>query len=376
MTHVLAGPYCAYQLALLGADVIKIEDPAEPDMARGRGSDPELAARGLGINFQTQGGQKRGLGLDLKSPEGVETLKALVAQSDVLIENYRPGALAALGLGYAEVCKINPGLIYCSISGLGQEGVRPRAYDNTIQAATGIMARTGSPQAPIKAGASMVDYASGMAAALAITTSLYERTSTGRGRHIDCSMFDVALTFLAPEAATAVHQGPSGPSVKEAGLGCYQTLDGHLMLGAFNVRQNHRLWTYLGDEAFAALDSWQALWAAAPAMRKRLETALATRSAQDWEEALNQIGVPAAKVVSLDEAVRSAAGQDLLYPLPSADEGLAEVRAPGLPFKLDGQRGTAQARPPRLGEHTDEILAEFGFDAATISFLKTRGAVA
>lgn len=374
MTHVLAGPYCAYQLALLGADVVKIEAPDDPDAARGRGGDPELAARGLGVNYQTQGGGKRALALNLKAPNGRAVLKALAARADVLVENYRPGAMAGLGLGPDALRAENPRLIYCSISGFGQDGERPRAYDNTIQAASGIMARTGGAGAPVKTGASMVDYATGMAAAFAVVTALYERERTGLGRHIDCAMFDVAMTFLAPEAAGALHEGPASPPVREAGLGCYPTREGDLMLGAFNPRQNRRLWSWLGDEAFAAIEDWPGLWAAAPAMRERLRTVLRERTAAEWEEALSEIGVPAARVATLDEAVRAQPWRRFFRPLP-AEPGLAPVHAPGLPFRFDDAPERTPRAAPRVGEHTDAVLRDYGFDDEAVARLHEEGTV-
>ena len=188
ITHVLAGPFAAYQLAVLGADVIKVEHPDEPDQSREGGTDRALNRRNMGTSFLTQGSNKKSITLDLKTEAGREILKKLVARADVLVENYRPGAFEALGLGYEALLKINPRLIYCSISAFGQDGVRREqtAYDHVIQATSGIMASTGTEEVnPIKIGAPAVDYATGTMGAFALASALFQRERTGQGQHID-----------------------------------------------------------------------------------------------------------------------------------------------------------------------------------------------
>ena len=175
VTHVLAGPFAAYQLAVLGADVIKIDDPNDPDQSRSSGSDKELNRRQMGTGFLTQGSNKRAITLDLKTEHDREILKKLVATADVFVENYRPGAFAALGLGYEDLAKINPRLIYASFSAFGQEGPRGQqtAYDHVIQATSGIMAMTGTKEVnPVKFGSPAIDYATGMTGAFALSAAL------------------------------------------------------------------------------------------------------------------------------------------------------------------------------------------------------------
>ena len=164
VTHVLAGPFAAYQLAVLGADVIKVEHPDDPDQSRSAGTDKALNNKQMGTSFLAQASNKRSIALDLKKPADREVLKKLVATADMFVENYRPGAFEALGLGYDELSKINPRLIYASFSAFGQNGPRgpQTAYDHVIQATSGVMAATGSPEAnPIKFGAPVIDYATG-----------------------------------------------------------------------------------------------------------------------------------------------------------------------------------------------------------------------
>src|SRR5947207_3291987 len=200
ITHVLAGPFAAYQLAVLGADVIKVENPDEPDQRREGGTDRALNRRNMGTSFLTQGSNKRSITLDLKQEAGREILKRLVKGADVLVENYRPGAFAALGLGYEALLAINPRLIYCSISAFGQDGVRREqtAYDHVIQATSGIMASTGTEEVnPIKIGAPAVDYAAGTMGAFALASALFQRERTGKGQHIDLAMLGVAMMLQA-----------------------------------------------------------------------------------------------------------------------------------------------------------------------------------
>ena len=195
VTHVLAGPFAAYQLAVLGADVIKVEHPDDPDQSRGAGTDKELNRRNMGTAFLTQASNKRSITLDLKQARDRDILKKLVATADVFVENYRPGAFDALGLGYDSLAAINPRLIYASFSAFGQEGPRgvQTAYDHVIQATSGIMAMTGTPEVnPVKFGSPAVDYATGMTGAFALSAALFQRERTGKGQRIDMAMLDVA----------------------------------------------------------------------------------------------------------------------------------------------------------------------------------------
>src|SRR6185312_5056811 len=210
ITHVLAGPFAAYQLALLGADVIKVEHPDDPDQSRTVGSDKALNRRNMGTAFLTQGSNKRSITLDLKQEKDRETLKKLVATADVFVENYRPGAFEALGLGYEALAKINPRLIYASFSAFGQKGPRgpQTAYDHVIQATSGIMAMTGTPEAnPVKFGSPAVDYATGMSGAFALSAALFQRERTGKGQRIDMAMLDVALMLMSSHLTGYLRNG-------------------------------------------------------------------------------------------------------------------------------------------------------------------------
>src|SRR5438874_508866 len=210
VTHVLAGPFAAYQLAVLGADVIKVDDPNDPDQSRSSGTDKELNGAQMGTGFLTQGSNKRAITLDLKTERGREILKKLAATADVFVENYRPGAFEALGLGYEDLAKINPRLIYASFSAFGRTGPRREqtAYDHVIQATSGIMAMTGSKDVhPIKFGSPAIDYATGMTGAFALSAALFQRERTGRGQRIDMAMLDVAMILMSSHLTGYLRHG-------------------------------------------------------------------------------------------------------------------------------------------------------------------------
>ena len=254
-THVLAGPFAAYQLGVLGADVIKIEDPNDPDQSRGVAAPTRRStSRSMGTSFLTQASNKRSVALDLKQERDRDILKELVTTADVFVENYRPGAFEALGLGYDALSKINPRLIYASFSAFGQNGPRGQqtAYDHVIQATSGIMAMTGTKDVhPVKFGAPAVDYMTGMTGAFALSAALYQREKTGKGQRIDMAMLDVAMILMASHVTgylrNGAHPKPHGNRHPHATNGAFAAKDGALvMLGASNIRQQKRLWKLLG----------------------------------------------------------------------------------------------------------------------------------
>src|SRR5438132_10880216 len=217
VTHVLAGPFATYQLAVLGADVIKVEHPDDPDQSRGAGTDKALNRANLGTAFLTQASNKRSITLDLKAEKDREILKKLVTTADVFVENYRPGALEALGLGYETLAKVNPWLIYASFSAFGHTGPRREqtAYDHVIQATSGIMAMTGTKDVhPVKFGSPAIDYATGMTGAFALASALFQRERSGRAQRIDMAMLDVAMILMSSHLTgylrNGVHPKPHG----------------------------------------------------------------------------------------------------------------------------------------------------------------------
>ncbi|WP_423918974.1 CaiB/BaiF CoA transferase family protein [Frigoribacterium sp. 2-23] len=388
MTNVLAGPYAAYQLALLGADVIKVETPHGGDLARQLGASAELNQRLLGASFLAQNAQKRSLTVDLKTAGGADVLRRAVAESDVLLENFRPGVLERLGFGWDVLHGINPRLVYAAISGFGQTGpLRSKpAYDQIIQGSSGMMSVTGTPDtAPLRAGYPIADTLGGLAAAFAISSALLGRERTGLGSAIDVSMLETAATamgWVVSNHLVAGHEpralgndnGTAAPS------GTFATGDGALNIAANKQEQFETLCRLVGrpdlidDERFAQRESRKAHRAA---LTGELESALAARPAAAWESLLSDAGVPAAAVLTVPEMLDSPQVRDrqLVHELPFPGGGAAPLRVMGHGIRVDGVPGAPTIPPPLLGQHTDEILAELGYDDEQIRDLREGGAV-
>ena len=368
VTHVLAGPFATYQLALLGADVIKVEHPDDPDQSRGAGTDKELNRRNMGTAFLTQASNKRSITLDLKQEKDRGILKKLVTTADVFVENYRPGAFEALGLGCEALAAINPRLIYASFSAFGQDGPRgpQTAYDHVIQATSGIMAMTGTPEVnPVKFGSPAVDYATGMTGAFALSAALFQRERTGKGQRIDMAMLDVAMTLMSSHLTgylrNGVHPRPNGNSNPHATNSAYQASDGLVMLGASNLRQQRRLWTLLERPEMIKKTNEER-----EADREREASVLGkimrTRTADEWEAFLQSHHVPAARVRTMGEAVADpqfkSRGVIYRHRAGHGVDGCFGVPLAAFTFAHGGPR--IDAPPPLLGQHNAEIFKELG----------------
>lgn len=370
ITHVLSGPFCTYQLALLGADVLKIEDPRDPDCSRGRGPDADANAEGLGLNFQVQGGNKRAIALNLQDDAGRNILRRLASTADVLVENFSTGALTRLGLAYDDLSEINPCLIYCSITGYGDTGPEAStgAYDNVIQAASGTIAQCGG----VKAGVSFIDYATGYAAAFAVTSALVQRGNTGKGCHISVSMLEVAMQMMSPEVAAVQHPRTTHRE-KEAGIQAYDTADGSLMLGVFKPKQYRKLSRLLSVPELSETDTWEDVWAIPAAVKEKMAETFRSRPTREWISLLRAADLPAEPVRTLTEAVTSPqlAARGYFQKNPGGTPETLPLTA----FRMSDGGPELHASPPRQGQDTGDVLGALGFDAPSIADLVARGVI-
>lgn len=387
LTNVLAGPFAGYQLALMGAEVVKVEVPGSGDLARNLGADPELSARGLGVSFLAQNAAKRSVTVNLKHDRGREVFRRLVASADVLLENYRPGVLARLGFGPEELQEIRPGLVYCAVSGFGQTGPMRGlpAYDQIIQGLSGVMSTTGTPEtAPLRTGFPVCDTLGGFAAAFAVAAALVRRERTGEGAFLDVSMLEsalVAMGWVVSDYAIAGQEPvPMGNENKTAApSGTFRTGDGLLNIAANKQEQFEALARALDrpelvvDPRFALREDRKRH---REALRAELERTLTTRPAEEWTHVLAGTGVPVARVLTVPEALDlpQVRERGLLHPVAVAGvEG--EVRVLGSAVHVDGAAVGPGAPPPLLGEHTRAELRGLGFGDDEIDELYREGAL-
>ena len=382
-TRYVAGPFGTYQLALLGADVVKIEPKTGDDMRHSQLS-KEWAAKGLGPSFMGINSNKRSLTLDLQKPQAVEIVKRLVKDADIVWENFRPGIMERFGLGYEVLKGINPRLIYCAVSGFGQNGPErgTAAFDGKLQAMSGIMSITGhEDKGPTRAGFALCDTIGAMTAAFAVASALYQRTVTGEGQFVDVSMLDAALSFISGQVAEYtitghIHRqfGNLSSTGKVTG-NRFKAGEGELMLAVMTERQFANLMKGLGRED-ALTDPRFADWPSRsknePALRAIIEDALASGSAKSWEQRLTAMDVPCAGIWAISEIVHhpQLAHRDVLQKVQS-DEG--ELTLVGSGFRLAHGTGGIDRPPPKIGEHNAEILSEAGYDAAAIAVFRDEG---
>ncbi len=384
LTNVLSGPYCCYQLALMGAEVIKVENPEGGDLARQLGADEQRSRERMGISFLAQNAGKKSITLNLKSPRGLELFVALVNTADVLVENFRPGVMERLGIGYPVLKRQNEALIYAAISGFGQSGPlsqRP-AYDQIVQGLSGVMAITGDAEsAPLRVGYPLADTVGGMAAAFAIAAALNNRP---RGCHIDVSMLETLISTMGWVVSNYLIGGekpsPHGnENITSAPSGAFRTATGLLNIAANKEEQWRSLASHL--ELTHLIDDPRF---STRALRKRhreeltrlIESKLVLHSAEEWEGELNEIGVPAGRVLKVEEALGSEQllARSMLFKQHLGSSG-EEIDLVGSPFMIDQTRPATDIEPPALGADNEAIYSQLKLSKSDLDTLESEAVI-
>ncbi len=386
LTNVLAGPFATVHLALLGAEVIKIENPTDGDLARKLGNVPELNKKLMGTSFLAQNANKKSFTLNLKGDKAKEIFRKLVKTSDVLVENFRPGVMERLGLSYKLLSEINPRLVYCAISGFGQTGpdaFKP-AYDQIIQGLSGVMAINGDERLnPLRSGFPVCDTVGGLNAAFAILAALYHRERSGEGQFIDIAMLDSIMPLMGWVAANLLIGGKQpvlmgNDNFTAAPSGTFATKDGYLNIAANKQEQWEDLTDILGvpelkeDTRFKERDTRKAN---RKLLTPLLEDKLKEKETFYWAEALNKKGIPSGEILSLEDALNA--------PQIVHRETIKTVNAPeigdlklfNLTAKFEKTPASIDSPPPKLSEHTAGLLKEIGYTEDEIKEFKEQGII-
>jgi crotonobetainyl-CoA:carnitine CoA-transferase CaiB-like acyl-CoA transferase len=368
LTNVLAGPYCSYQLMLLGAEVVKVEVPGQGDLARRLGPDPELNGQGIGASFLAQNAGKKSVELNLKQVDDRAVFEEMLREADVLLENFRAGTLARMGYGWEQLRTLQPSLVYCAISGFGQTGPMSQApaYDQIVQGLSGMMSVTGtSDTAPLRVGFPVSDSVGGLVAALAIASALVGRARTGEGVFLDVSMLEASLSAMgwvvSNYLVSGVQPEPMGnQNATAAPSGTFQAADAPLNIAANKQEQFETLCRLVGredlvtDERFAERDARKRHRAA---LNDELNAALRKRTAAEWEALLSGAGVPAARILTVPEAVDldQLEHRGFFTDLPFPDGTARRLRLSGNGVLVNGEPLRPTTPPPLLGQHNDEF---------------------
>jgi crotonobetainyl-CoA:carnitine CoA-transferase CaiB-like acyl-CoA transferase len=384
LTQVMAGPFCCQLLGDLGADVIKVEPVGRGDATRE--ATGHRLPHGESAAFLAVNRNKRSIAIDLHSPDGLAAFRRLARDADVVIESFRPGVAARLGVDYPALRELNERLVYASISGFGQTGPyaeRP-GYDLVAQAMSGIMSVTGDAAGtPVKCGVPVADLSAGLLCAVGVLSACLSRTVTGRGQAVDTSLYDAALAMSVWETAelwaTGRAPGRLGSAHRvNAPYEAFPTRDGHLTIGANNARLWDRLCAALDrpdlrdDPRFATNADRVANRAE---LARELNGTLSTRDTEDWVAVLLDAGVPAGPIRDYRQSCADphTLAREMVVEMDHPTEG--RVPTLGIPVKLSETAGAIRRVPPRLGEHTDDILRAVGYSAAEIDDLRAKGSV-
>jgi crotonobetainyl-CoA:carnitine CoA-transferase CaiB-like acyl-CoA transferase len=386
LTNVLSGPFTTLHLALLGADVIKVENPKDGDLARKLGILPALNKRLMGTSFLAQNCNKKSITLNTKSAEGKAIFLRMVKDADVVVENFRPGVMDRLGIGYKTLSGINPRLVYCAISGFGQTGPDALfpAYDQIIQGLSGEMAVNGDERLnPLRTGFPVCDTVGGLNAAFAVMAALFHRERTGEGQFIDVALLDSIMPLMGWVAANLLI-GKEQPSLMgndnftAAPSGTFRTADGYINIAANKQEQWESVCDVLGlpelkqDPRFAERDTRKKN---RKALTPLLEEKLATKPTAAWVAELNAADVPSGAILGLEEALRQpqVVHRDVLKKVPLA--GFGDIEVFGLTAMFEKTPGAVETPPPELGEHNAAIYTALGIPAAEQSALKAKGVI-
>ena len=388
LTNVLAGPFACYQLAQLGADVIKVENPGGGDLARELGAAPELNRRLMGASFLAQNAGKRSVTLNLKHPDGKAAFLKLVATADVVVENFRPGVMDRLGLGYAALKAVKPELVYCAISGFGQEGpMRGNpAYDQIVQGLSGVMSITGDERSgPLRVGYPVADTIGGMTAAFAVAGALVRRGRTGQGEFIDVSMLESMVAAMGWAVsnwliAGVAPQAMGNENMSSSPSGTFATADRPLNIAANKQAQFETLARLIGraglvdDPRFIDRDERKAN---RYALKAEIEQGLAARTAAEWSALFNAEGVPAGEVLDVPSVLElpQLAERGLVRDLGEVDGVGRSVSVVRSGFRLASGDPGPDFPPPRLGADNVSVLGELGYGEADIARLREEGAL-
>ena len=385
LTRTLAGPFCTMHLGDMGADVIKVEEPETGDETRGW----TPFWNGVGSHFLSFNRNKRSLALNLKKKEGVEIVLGLAAKADVMVESFRTGALDRMGLGYEAVRRVNSRIVYCSISGYGQKGpmAGKAAYDGAIQAASGMMSVTGTPDSgPLRVGYMSVDIPTGLTAAFAIASALFRRGHTGMGQHLDVAMLDCAMTLLNPNIArylmtglTTERMGNASPTNQGTG-DTWATKDGHIQMTVITDAMTAKMCAAF-ERADLAKDPRFATTEGRVEYKAEIKLIigeiLATKTTAEWIASLGPAGVPVAPVHSIEQLMAfpqlDHRGVMMTMPAPPGMDG--EIKAVGAGFHASNGEPEGRSPGPLLGQHTNEVLTEIGFDDSAIKSFHENGVI-
>jgi crotonobetainyl-CoA:carnitine CoA-transferase CaiB-like acyl-CoA transferase len=381
LTNVLSGPFATLHLALAGAEVIKVENPTDGDLARKLGSVPQYNQMLMGTSFLAQNANKKSLTLNLKAPEGKEIFKRLTKTADVVVENFRPDVMTRLGLSYKVLSEINPRLIYCAISGFGQTGpdaLKP-AYDQIIQGLSGEMAINGDERLnPLRAGFPVCDTVGGLNAAFAIMGALYYRERTSEGQFIDIALLDSIMPLMGWVVANLMIGGQQpvlmgNDNFTAAPSGTFTTKDGFINIAANKQEQWEAVADVLGvpelktDPRFQERDTRKKN---RKELTPLLEAKLVERQTDYWVEELNKNDVPSGAILSLEAALSQEQVKHRSTLGPINVEGVGELQLFNLTAKFSKTPGCVEAPPPKLGQHTEEVLEAVGYSNEEIKKFK------